>query len=291
MGKPMVKFFPFHHSEIKIPTGNSDGLKILKQRFQKQSGEYFINGGTALDWLVGEKLNLKRKDEIWIVTTFDFPNVSSCVTSTIFNHCKPSRVLTENTKAILVIHEFGVPHSDIQELKAISDDRNIPLIEDCAHTIDSHMKDTLMGTIGNWTLLSLPKVFPITLGGALLGPDMQYKPTDFDLRNLTSISDGVDYFVKEISSQSKLRRTVYRKISNIVKKYGLEVLFDVPETVSPWFVPVKTNKWQEYLEKGRQMDIDIARWHGSDMIILPCHQCLSKKEFQQLESLIQNAEC
>ena len=63
------------------------------------------SGRKAID-LILDECGLKLSDEVLIATTFNKPNVSSCVTSTIFNHCKPSRVLSDSTRAVLVIHEL-----------------------------------------------------------------------------------------------------------------------------------------------------------------------------------------
>ena len=62
-------------------------------------------------------LALRRDDEVFIATTFDYPHVPACVTCTVFNLAKPSRVLTDRTRAIFVIHEFGVPHPGTPALR------------------------------------------------------------------------------------------------------------------------------------------------------------------------------
>ena len=77
------------------------------------------------------------------MTTFDKPNVSSCVTSTVFNHCKPSRVSSANTRAVLVIHEFGVPYPQIAALREFCDSRSIPLIEDWLATFGERLPTDL----------------------------------------------------------------------------------------------------------------------------------------------------
>ena len=65
----------------------------------------FESGKAAIRALI-EDLKLTRNDEVLITTTTDTSFVSTCVSATIFNYCKISRILTENTKAIFIIHNF-----------------------------------------------------------------------------------------------------------------------------------------------------------------------------------------
>ena len=168
---PTVSFSPFDHAPLKsaFPKSPSDssGLQQLRERMRQAEGLLTSSGREAISMIL-DKLDLERHDEIWILTTFDFPNVSSCVTCTIFNRCKPSRVLTNRTRAIYIIHEFGVPHRETPQLVKIARQRGIPVIEDCAHTVDSRCDGWHVGNLGDYVVLSFPKVFPTTTGGALL---------------------------------------------------------------------------------------------------------------------------
>jgi len=56
---------------------------------QSKNIHYFINGKAAITYLMN-KLNLKREDGVFISTTSGSNFVSTCVSATIFNHCKIS---------------------------------------------------------------------------------------------------------------------------------------------------------------------------------------------------------
>ena len=111
---------------------------------------------------------ISREDEVYIHTTSQSNYVSSCVTCTIFNYGKPSRVLTGNTKMIYVIHEFGYADNWIDTLLNDARNRGIPLVEDVAHSVNSFYKGRRLGTIGDYGLYSLPKFFNLSRGGLLL---------------------------------------------------------------------------------------------------------------------------
>jgi hypothetical protein len=129
--------------------------------------QFTPSGRSALDAVL-QGLALEPDDEVLITNSSGQMYVSACVTCTVFNHCQPSRVLTERTRAILVIHEYGYPHPDLQALRAQASSRGIVLIEDCAHSIDSAVDGAPLGSIGDFALFSLSKVLPIRSGGILV---------------------------------------------------------------------------------------------------------------------------
>jgi hypothetical protein len=232
--------------------------------------------------LVLEHLELQRWDEVYITTTFDYPNISSCVTSTVFNYCKPARVLSEHTRAVLVIHEFGVPHPDLMSLRELADDREIPLVEDCAHTLDSWQEGALVGTVGDYVICSFPKVFPVAFGGALLGPLLPYLPSQLDRKRIASVHDSVPPHFPLLERYSECRRKVFRELAYRFNELDWAPLFDVSDFVSPWFFPVQTARWQECLEVAPQMGVECALWHGSNVVVFPCHQFLSNADISRI---------
>ncbi len=285
----MISFYPVEHWTQELLTSNDDGGRLLCDYYGKSNCFTFPNGRTALDILLAS-LHLRREDEIWIVTTFDLPNVSSCVTSTVFNHCKPSRVLTQHTKAILVIHEFGVPHPDLIRLSHLAKERGLLLIEDCAHTMDSVADGVLVGTVGDWTLLSFPKIFPVRTGGALLGKSVDYTLSHLEQEKIRANMQQVSYHLPHLSEYSKMRRQVFQSLANLVMEIGLQPYYKINEEIAPWFFPMETPHWQEYLELAPEQGIDCARWHGAKIVIFPCHQFLTSDAIGQIANFIRSIE-
>ena len=128
----MVRFMPVFHREEPGGTGSGQAeiADFFKALFRRDFAMLTSNGRRALAAVL-ESLALEPTDEICILTTFGFPNVSSCVTSTVFNYCKPARVMSPATRGVIVIHEFGVPFKDMTALSDECMRRGIPLIEDC----------------------------------------------------------------------------------------------------------------------------------------------------------------
>ncbi len=96
--------------------------------------------------------------------------ISRCVIDTINKVCTPVFRLTDKTKAIILFHHFGYPQK-MDEINKIIGDRQLLVIEDCAHSFDSQYRGKRVGTFGDIAIFSFPKFFPTILGGCLVTGD------------------------------------------------------------------------------------------------------------------------
>jgi dTDP-4-amino-4,6-dideoxygalactose transaminase len=240
------------------------------------------NGRSALAALL-QHLELRRTDEVFITTTFDYPNVSSCVTSTVFNFCKPARVMTAQTRAILVIHEFGVVHPETPGLRKEALRRGIPLIEDCAHTIaSSSAEGWRVGKNGDWVIVSLPKVLPVTVGGLLLGPAVPYSASHQKNAEMLSSMETAASWWPLWADHIANRRSLYDVLARRFRALGLSPLFDVSDNITPWFFPVAIPHHDAILASAYHHGVDCALWHGTDIVVFPCHQFLTNEHVNRI---------
>ena len=81
-----------------------------------------------------------------------------------------------NTRAIMIVHYFGFPQS-LSKLSKLCIERKIVLIEDCSHT-NWKGSNLAVGASGHLAVFSLPKIFPVPDGGALIinDPAWRIKP-------------------------------------------------------------------------------------------------------------------
>lgn len=79
-------------------------------------------------------------------------------------------------KAIIVVYLYGMP-AKIQEILAIAQKYDIPLIEDAAEGLGSRYKGQVVGTFGRFGVLSFNgnKMITTSGGGALICPDEEAK--------------------------------------------------------------------------------------------------------------------
>lgn len=78
------------------------------------------------------------------------------------------RLITQRTKAILVVHYAGFP-ARLKELRTIADEHGIALIEDAAHALGARYGDAPIGTVGDFAIFSLQAIKHMTTvdGGVL----------------------------------------------------------------------------------------------------------------------------
>jgi len=288
MKKNAIFLEPYHYTE------RADAFKGQKKRkgapsIEQYFGNYFgkkaivtPNGRMAIA-VVLASLNLKSDDEVYITTTFEKPNVSSCVTSTIFNFCRPSRVLTDKARAIFIIHEFGVPHPRTESLAALTKERGIPLIEDCAHTIDSRHSGKTVGQTGDYTICSFAKIFPLRHGGLLIGENITYTPTAIQARTIDEVRRLLPRYMHSIGEYSDRKRANFRSLKEKFKKISLEPIHEVSADISPsLFFPLITDRFEGVLKKMSESRIECGLWHGTNIVVLPVHQFLEKEDLERI---------
>jgi len=121
-------------------------------------------------WLLGswlDHLDLDRSDVITVLTTSQERYVSICVSVTAFNFASVARVVTDRTRVIIVIHEFGYVDTDFPKQCEEWRARGITVLEDCAHVAGITIGSARVGDYGDAALFSLPKIIPAKFGGLL----------------------------------------------------------------------------------------------------------------------------
>lgn len=78
-------------------------------------------------------------------------------------------------KAIIPVHLYGMP-AKMEEIKAIANEFDIPIIEDAAEGLGSHINNKACGTYGNIGILSFNgnKIITTSGGGALISDNETY---------------------------------------------------------------------------------------------------------------------
>lgn len=81
--------------------------------------------------------------------------------------------VSENTKAILVVHLYGHP-AEMDELTAIASERDLILVEDCAQALGAEYKGRKVGTMGDVAAFSFYLSKNITTGeGGMISTDRE----------------------------------------------------------------------------------------------------------------------
>lgn len=128
-------------------------------------------------------------------------------------------LINRKTKAILVNHAFGFP-ADIQKIK----DLGIPVIEDCAQSLGSRVKNQPLGSFGDIAVCSFyaTKMMTTGYGGMVLTNRKSYASVIRDLMRYDQRRDykvRYNYCLSDV--QAALGLSQLEKLSNFVKRRQL----------------------------------------------------------------------
>lgn len=126
------------------------------------------------------------------------------------------RKITGGVKAIFVTHFLGFPEP-IDEIKKICVERNLFLIEDCAHALLSTCNGKPLGSYGDISIFSLLKTLPVANGGVLVINNLNIKHNHCPKKpNLFATS----FYAAELLKYGTTRN------NNLIKEKGLSLFYN-----------------------------------------------------------------
>lgn len=253
---------------------SSDIDNYFCDRFNHKNFIYTISGRSAINQALLE-IKLEKDDVITIYTTSDNYYISGCVTKEIEKYCKWSRVIEDNTKAIFVNHEFGFPYEKLSELKKY----NLPIIEDCAHSFVSQNHERSVGTIGSYIIYSMPKFFPIQIGGLLVSNIETNLNKSIEKEEERYIKNVLSKYMKNIDEIIKKRVENYKYLEHKLNEFGFTARFELCDNIHcPGVYLFKINKDIDlnnlkifYQSHG----VECSIFYKENSFFLPVHQRLT----------------
>ncbi len=261
------------------PGGNA---KAATERMFGFSAIITPNGKRALDLLL-RHLKVEPTDEVFITSTFGTRYVSSCITCTIFNHCKPSKTLTSHTKLILIIHEFGVPHPQLDQMRAEANRQGISMLEDCARSAESTLPSgARLGTVGDFAIYSLRKILPLADGGLLFGLDSQAIVWErYEEPVVQDIASQLTEALSTLNWTGKRRRQVWQCMKEHLPPELGQPIFSVNENISPYLFVFRPDIPAAVLLPLLQKEMgwaDPMRITQLEVLTFPVHQLIELEE-------------
>jgi dTDP-4-amino-4,6-dideoxygalactose transaminase len=190
------------------------------EEFKQKLCEYFqvkdcflvSSGRAALTLILKTLRKIRNKDEVIIpaYTCFSVPSaiakaglkIKLCDISleTLYlDSEKLSKLINENTLAILPVYHFGLVHS-ISDIIALCREKKVFLIEDVAQAMGAKFKNRYLGTFGDVGFFSLGRGKNITTveGGIILSQDEEISSLlKKELSNFTK-NIGIEFFWKAL---------------------------------------------------------------------------------------------
>lgn len=245
---------------------------------QTNKSVYFTESGKHAIRIIAEFHGLSRDDETCIITSSNSSFVSSCVTSTLFNFCKVSRVLTDKTKLIFVIHEFGFPCEQVETWGEAANHRKIPMVEDIAHSLTSSFEGRPLGSFGDYAIHSLPKSLCLNKGGILLSSskDVGAKlPMNRTLRNAFKKESQMLHWAHD------RRRFMFECLSSVVSE---PLIYNFTEGSNPFCLAYKVSSdiYSQAIQRAESYKIELLRTHNSGWITIPLNPWYSDSDVARL---------
>jgi dTDP-4-amino-4,6-dideoxygalactose transaminase len=196
MGGEEINFIKHAFEENWIaPLGpNVNGFEADIQEYNQISNAAALSSGTAAIHLALILLGV-QKDDLVMASSFTF---SATINPIVYQYAKPVLIDSEEEtwnmdpelleqaikdyitkgkkpKAIIFVHLYGMP-GKIEEVKAISEKYEIPLIEDAAEALGSKLNGKALGTFGDFGIFSFNgnKIITTSGGGALVSENKDW---------------------------------------------------------------------------------------------------------------------
>ena len=280
--RPDIRLTPFGGTEI--PAYHKDAPPEARRLVDEYFGDNYTILPRAIHCLLAvlQHLDIEETDSVAIYKTFmgnDY--VSGCVSKPIERYCKHTDKIDEDTKAVVVIHEFGYPYVDTVELKAECEKKGIPLIEDCAWAYGSEIDSShKIGEVGDYAIYSLPKFMPLPYGAILKGLSISdednwnsYRLLDYFKREL--VLTKLQEYLPLLNEANERRRRNWQRLAALFQQDGFEVMAPLPEGTYPGAFMVKLTDFQSVFERYEKFGVEAGRYYQEESLFLPVHQNLT----------------
>lgn len=253
------------------------------ERFGKDNWQYTFNGREAIK-LALAKYQLDKNDLVTILTTSENFYISSCVTLEIDAVCRWNREILPETKIIFVNHEFGYPYLDMERLVQLG----LPIIEDCCTTFFSQNEAGKVGKYSDYTVYSLPKFFPLQIGGILTTNkgNLFNKETILKPNEIQYIHNVMSYQLKKQVEIIQQRKTNFEYGLSLFSSIGFTERFSKNDKIVPSTMLLNNHgivkdlsALKLYLSKN---GIQSSVFYGEDAFFIPNHQSLNSTEIDFL---------
>lgn len=239
---------------------------VITQKFQEKVAEYLgkeyvqlCSSGTMALYTILSALEVKPEDEV-LLPTYVCPSVYHAVKrsgaqpvlydndkqSWLSSFEKISNKVTSRTRAIIVVHTFGIYFRDIEKLKSL----NVSIIEDCAHAFTSTIsgKPISQSSLCSFYSFNATKLLAAGEGGAIATDDRYFARKLSELALDSGLSDlncalGVSQLNRYstfLERRAEIANLYFEKlgpIANDIKQYD-SIHFRFPifvEDDSPFF--------------------------------------------------------
>jgi hypothetical protein len=286
---PSYRISPFQTSDIaynKLISRTYGFPKSFEKRFGEKDWVFTKSGKHAIT-LALHALKLGRDDNVTILTTSGNKYISGCVTREIEKVCQWSRTIQSNTAAIFVNHEFGYPYRNMKEIKKFG----VPIIEDACHSFFADTENHEMNLNGDFMLYSLPKSYPIQIGG-VLAFNSAYQ-IDSGVHIGTELHEYllkvIMHYEPQLDDMKAKRLGVYHALAERFSSIGAMPFFEISEIDCPNvfmfsfekeidLADLRTHCWSHGIES--------SVFYGKQAFFIPSHNRLMSEDVDYFHNVV-----
>lgn len=288
--QPRYRIKPFRTADIavnhKLP--DDDFIdEFFSVRFSGRRFKYTYNGREAINMAL-RHYKLSPDDVVTIFTTTGNFYISHVVTEEIEKFCKWSRQIENKTKVIFVNHEFGYPYINLKDVRKYG----LPVIEDRAYSFFSHDKEDNIGTIGDFEIYSLPKMFPLQIGGIIAtNLDIDLPPHEqLNQASERHIKNSLSYYIRQSDEICRKRLENYSILAELFKTLGFDERFERSERVVPAVFMFKNGERHIDLNELKKHfylhGIHCSVFYGEETFFIPSHQALNQYDLEYFQEVM-----
>lgn len=229
-------------------------------------------------------LKLQLSDVVTILSTTQNLYVSSCVTNAVEKVCRWNREVTSETKAIIVVHEFGTIYEDMEDIYAL----RIPVIEDFAHSFNSFSPASGKG---DYIIYSFPKYFPIQYGGVVLSKKEIKSKVELSYEKYSYIRHVLSSYIGATDDYKTKRIENYNYLKDRLKTLGfferLKLKKDETPAVFMFTVPdgLSLPSLKEHMQNH---GVESSIFYGENVFFLPVHHRLNQIDLDYFIFILEN---
>ena len=162
----------------------------------------------------------------------------------------------------------------------------MPIIEDCAHSFFTQNND--IGTIGDYVIYSLPKAFPIQLGGILKVKQDIALPCNSELEKY--ICGHLNNYIPLIDSIRAKRIDNFHFLTKelaplgIIPYFNTNIQNDIPGTfLFKWHKNINYDQLKVFMQTN---GVESSVFYGENAFFIPIHQGLDINEMSYMCELL-----
>ncbi len=233
--------------------------------------------------------HLPADSEVWITSSFGTPlrRLTPCVAEAVSWSARPAESPSERTRGVLLVHEWGFPHPASKLIEREAQRRNWTLVHDCAHAFNHGVE---LAKAGATVTFSLPKLFPVPMGGLLASRSMGLSESGPGATASGSFhEDWGSRLLEEAKERSAQQIRNWHRLDRLIGGFGLGGLDRLPPGVVPQVYRVRLAKQFAASQCFASHSIETAPPFYTGWLAIPCHAELPASYWDDVRAAVATA--